>query len=79
MNTNDNSEIRELKADDLDKVTGRGGVKIPRATLGPAIPSPSPTTSGGSTMPGTTSPDSGAGYGAAGGGIDYGEPHHELD
>ena len=42
MSTRDNSEIRELKADELEKVSGTGGlVLIQRPYLGPAAPVPS--------------------------------------
>jgi hypothetical protein len=69
MNTKDNSEMRELEADELNKVTGSGGVKIPRPPIGPAV---LPTT------PSPTPPVTGTGGGEGGGGGDgafYGDPH----
>jgi len=61
MSTKDNSEIRELKADELERVSGTGVFLIPRAPLGPAIPSPSPTSGG---------------TGGGGGGGGSGSGHH---
>jgi hypothetical protein len=67
MNTKDNSEIRELDADELNEVTGRGGVKIPRPPVGPAVLPTTPT---------VTPPATGTGSGEGGGdGAFYGDPH----
>jgi hypothetical protein len=55
-----NSEILELKADELDAVSG-GFVLVPRPPVGPAYPAPSPT---GGVPPGGV--DGGGGGGGSG-------------
>ena len=64
--------IRDLKADELDKVTG-GVVQIIYPVIGPAVPSPSPTASG---PLGTNGADGGGG----GGGKTYNNsPYGDVD
>ena len=63
MNTKRNSVFRELKADELEKVSGTGVFPILRVPVGPAIPSPSPTSGG--------TGDGGGGGGGSGGGIHH--------
>jgi hypothetical protein len=47
MSTKDNSVFRELKADELEKVSGSGGfIHYPPPPVGPAFPSPSPISGG---------------------------------
>ena len=71
MNTKDNSEMRELEADELNKVTGSGGVKIPRPPIGPAVLPSTPVPAG----PGTNGAD-----GGGGGGGDYNpSPYGDID
>jgi hypothetical protein len=55
MNTKDNSEIRELEAGELEKVSGTGVFMIPRANIGPAAP----TASDGTSVTVPTSPTGG--------------------
>jgi hypothetical protein len=56
----ENSEIPELKADELDAVSG-GFVLVPRPPVGPAYPAPSPTSN--PPPPGGFDPPPGAGDG----------------
>ena len=77
MNTRDNSEIRELKGDELDKVTGGGVVNMPRPPTRPAVlPS---IHNGTKTVTGSIGTDDGNG-GGGGGGSPYGDSDlHQLD
>ena len=73
----ENSEIQELKADELDAVSG-GFVLVPRPPVGPAYPAPSPTSN--PPPPGSTG-DGTNGAGDGGGTIEYtGDPYaiHHL-
>jgi len=63
MNTKSNSVLRELKADELEKVSATGVFPILRVPVGPAIPSPSPTSGG--------TGDGGGGGGGSSGGIHH--------
>jgi hypothetical protein len=76
MNTSDNSEIRELKGDELDKVTGGGFVNEPRPPVKPAA---LPSLHGGTVIGGSF--DGGGGNsGGGGGGSPYGDSDlHQLD
>ena len=48
MNTKDNSVFRELKADELEKVSGGGFAQLPVVPVGPAAGAfPPPTPPGG--------------------------------
>jgi hypothetical protein len=72
-----NCEIRELKADELNEVSG-GFVTIVRPPVGSAFPAPSPTSS--PTPPGSTG-DGTSGGGDGGGTVEYtGDPYaiHHL-
>ena len=77
MNTRDNSEIRELRGDELDKVTGGGFATLPRPPIRPAVlPS---IRSGTRTVTGSFGTDDGNG-GGGGGGSPYGDSDlHQLD
>jgi hypothetical protein len=78
MNTN--SEIRELKGDELDTVTGAGFANLPRTPIKPAVltsmHSATGTVIGGSFDGGGGKDSSGGG----GGGTPYGDSDlHQLD
>jgi hypothetical protein len=78
MNTRDNSEIRELKGDELDKVTGGGFVNEPRPPIKPAVlPSKHGT---GTVIGGSFDGGGGKDVGGGGGGSPYGDSDlHQLD
>jgi hypothetical protein len=78
MNTRDNSEIRELKGDELDKVTGGGFVNMPRPPIKPAV-LPSIHSGRGTGIGGSFDGEGGNG-GGGGGGSPYGDSDlHQLD
>jgi len=77
MNTRDNSEIRELKGDELDKVTGAGVVNMPRTPVKPAV---LPSIHGGTVVGGSFDGGGGKDSGGGGGGTPYGDSDlHQLD
>jgi len=68
MSTKDNGLFRELKADELEKVSGSGGfifMHYPQPPVGPALPPPLPISGG-----------TGGGGGGGGGGGDGGGGSH---
>jgi hypothetical protein len=71
MNTTAISEIRQLKVDELDEVTG-GFVQVLQAPVGPYVQPPPPAVN-----PGGTISDGGAPAGGGGGTVDYtGDPYN---
>jgi hypothetical protein len=78
MNTSDNSEIRELKGDELDKVTGGGFVNEPRPPVKPAALTSTHGATG--TVIGGSFDGGGGNSGGGGGGSPYGDSDlHQLD
>jgi hypothetical protein len=79
MNTGDNSEIRELKRDELEKVTGGGFVNEPRPPVKPAVLT-SIHSKTGTVIGGSFDGGGGKDVGAGGGGSPYGDSDlHQLD
>ena len=79
MNTRGNSEIRELKGDELDKVTGAGFVNLPRPPVKPAL-LPSVHGGTGTVIGGSFDGGGGKDSGGGGGGTPYGDSDlHQLD
>src|SRR5262249_41400461 len=80
MGAKENSEIRELKIEELHEVTG-AGVQLVRPPVGPAFPSSSPTSGTGGPSSGYGDGTSLSGGGAGGTQTYTGDPYdiHHLN